>query len=146
MTTSRIDPLLAGFLRRHARCFVLFGLVVLLAGCGRSKPIGAVGGKVQYRGDAVTEGTVTLYSPDLGFGNESIIKPDGTFLVEGLPHGSYQMAIRPSLVVDDLGGKAFPISHFKKADDIPAKYRNPSTSGFSCEVEGRRVTIDLQME
>lgn len=122
------------------------GLAVLLAGCGQTKPVGAVAGTVLFRGAAVAEGVVTLYSAELGFGNESAIKPDGTFLVEGLPYGSYRMAIRPPLVVDDLGGKAFPMARPKRVDNIPEKYQNPSTSGFACDVSGRRVKVDLEME
>lgn len=124
----------------------LVGLAVLLGGCGKSRPLGAIGGTVQYRGNAVTEGIVTLYSPELGFGHESAIKPDGTFLVEGLPYGPYKISLQPPLIVDDLGGKAFPMASPKNVDNIPAKYRNPSTSGFSCDVASRRASVELTME
>ena len=146
MERSCLDASVSRRYSLPAGMIALVCLAVLLGGCGKSKPVGAVGGTVQYRGSAVTEGIVTLYSPELGFGHESAIKPDGTFLVEGLPYGPYKISLQPPLIVDDLGGKAFPMASPKDVDNIPAKYRNPSTSGFSCDVAGRRASVELTME
>lgn len=146
MTTSRLHGSCARSGMAIACSAVVLVLAVVLAGCGKGKPVGTVAGKVQFRGQAVTEGVVTLYSAQLGFGNETAIKPDGTFVVEGLPYGPYQMAIHPAMIVDDLEGKAFPMAKPKRVDNIPEKYRNPSTSGFACDVSGRRMSVALEME
>lgn len=128
------------------RATLLAGVGLLALGCSQAKPKGSVAGSLRYRGAAVTEGIVSLYSPQLGFGNEVAVASDGTFVVEGLPHGPYQIAIHPPLLTNDYGGKAMPSLEPKRVDNIPEKYQNPSTSGFACDVSGRRVSIELDME
>ena len=125
---------------------LLIGMALLAVGCSQGKPRGSVAGTVQYRGAIVKEGIVSIYSPQLGFGNESSINEDGTFLVHGLRYGPYLIAIHPPLVRQDYGGKSVPSMEPKQVQDIPAKYRNPSTSGFACEVTGRRTSVELRME
>lgn len=119
---------------------------LLLAGCGESKQLGTVTGSVRYRGDAVSEGIVSLYSPELAVGNEAAIRPDGSFSVGGLPFGPYRVAIHPPSIVQDFGGKSAASMEPKEVGNIPEKYRNPSTSGFTCDVASREVRIDLSME
>ena len=121
-------------------------VVALAAGCGESRPLGAVTGTVRYRGEAVREGIVSLYSPELGAGKETDIRPDGTFIVSGLLLGPYRIAIHPPLIRQDFGGKSAPSMEAKKVGNIPERYRNPSTSGFSCDVTGLSSRIELRME
>ena len=136
-------------LRGVARIFVsVFSCVLLLAvaGCTEAKREGSVAGVVQYRGGVVSEGLVALYSSEMGLGKHSVIGPDGTFLLDGLQYGVYQVAILPPQIIEDYGGKAAPAIVPKKVNNIPAKYGNPTTSGFSCEVSGRRTALNLVME
>ena len=132
--------------RRFGSLSILIVGAMLASGCGQSKPRGTVGGRVTYGGMAVAEGVVILYSPELGYGNQGNIEPDGTFLVKSLPFGPYRIAVQPPVVSDDSGGKTSPSPRPKEVGNIPAKYRNPSTSGFSCEVAGRRVNVELRMD
>ena len=125
---------------------MLIGQVFLFAGCSEGVPLGVVTGTVRYRGDTVTEGIVSFYSPELGAGSESAINADGSFSVGGLPFGPYRIAIHPPLIHEDFGGKAVPSMEPKQVGNIPARYRNPSTSGFACDVRRRDVQIELNME
>lgn len=119
---------------------------LLLLGCSDARTLGTVAGTVRYRDTAVPEGIVSLYSPELGVGKESQLEADGTFVVRGLPFGPYQIAIHPPLKRDDFGGTTMPSFEPKKVDNIPAAYRNPSTSRFTCTVDAPTVEITLQME
>lgn len=126
--------------------FALTWQSFFLAGCGDVVPLGVVSGTVRYRGATVTEGTVSLYSPDLGTGGEAAINADGSFSVGGLRFGPYRIAIHPPLIHEDFGGKSAPSMEPKQVNNIPNTYRNPSTSGFACDVVRRNVEIDLNME
>jgi hypothetical protein len=125
---------------------MLIGLLVVLVGCGPGKPLGAVRGTVHFRGNPVTKGVVMLYSPELGYGNQKEIKPDGTYFIGNLPYGPFRIAVQPPSVLDDFGGKSLPTMRVIEVDNIPERYRNPSTSGFSCDITGPRTTVDLRME
>jgi len=134
-------------MRRFAGGAAMFiGLLVVLGGCGPGKPLGAVRGMVHFRGNPVTRGVVMLYSPELGYGTQKEIEPDGTYLVENLPYGPFRIAVQPPSVLDDFGGKSLPTMRVIKVDNIPERYRNPWTSGFSCDITGPRTTVDLRME
>jgi len=134
---------------RSTHGLVLTGLVILgilFTGCGKTKPLGTVRGTVRFRGEPVTKGIVMLYSAAVGFGNQREIDSDGSFAVDGLPYGPYQLAVSPPMVMEDYGGKSAPTLRIVEVDNIPNQYRNPSTSGFACEVAGPSVTVDLLME
>jgi len=124
----------------------LLGLGILGLGCGQSKPLGTVLGTVHFRGAPVTKGIVMLYSAEVGYGNQRDINPDGSFAVDGLPYGPYQLAVSPPMVMEDYGGKSAPTLRVIEVDNIPKRYRNPSTSGFSCDVAEPNVTVDLRMD
>jgi hypothetical protein len=124
----------------------LLGLGILGLGCGQSKPLGTVRGTVHFRGAPVTNGIVMLYSAEVGYGNQRDINPDGSFAVDALPYGRYQIAVGPPMVMEEYGGKSAPTLRVIEVDNIPKRYHNPSTSGFSCDVAGPSVTIALRME
>ena len=135
---------------RRSMCgLVLAGLVtlgILVTGCGKAKPLGTVRGTVQFRGKPVTKGIVMLYSAAVGYGNQREIDSDGSFAVDGLPYGPYQLAVSPPMVMEDYGGKSAPTLRVIEVDNIPKRYRNPSTSGFSCDVTETNVIVDLRMD
>ena len=134
---------------RSTHGLVLAGLVtlgILVTGCGKAKPLGTVRGTVQFRGKPVTKGIVMLYSAAVGYGNQREIDSDGSFAVDGLPYGPYQLAVSPPMVMEDYDGKSAPTLRVIEVDNIPKRYRNPSTSGFSCDVAEPNVTVDLRMD
>lgn len=124
----------------------LLGLGILGPGCGQSKPLGTVRGTVHFRGAPVTNGIVMLYSAEVGYGNQRDINPDGSFAVDALPYGPYQIAVGPPMVIEEYGGKSAPTLRVIEVANIPKRYHNPSTSGFSCDVAGPSVTMTLRME
>lgn len=134
--------------RRFFRSVVALLAVVAVAavGCRPAKPRGAVRGTVTFRGEPVTKGIVMLYSAKAGYGDQREITADGSFFVDDLPYGPFQLAVHPPMVMDDFGGKSAPSLRTVEVDNIPKRYRSPSTSGFSCEVSGPSLTVDLPME
>lgn len=54
--------------------------------------------------------------------------------------------VQPPLIAEDYGGKSLPGLVVKNVSNIPAKYGDFSTSGFSCDVKGRRTELELHME
>jgi len=128
---------------------VLTGLLmlgILATGCGRAKPLGTVRGTVQFRGEPVTRGLVMLYSAELGYGNRRGSNADGTFVVDGLPYGTYQLGVSPPRVIRDFGGNSDATRRTEEVDNIPNRYRNPAKSGFSCEVAGPIAAVELHMQ
>src|SRR5262245_48247476 len=100
-----------------------------LAGLGCSsgaRPI-AIQGKVTFRGEPVTEGTVQLNDEKSGRGAEAELGPDGSYQTT-LPAGEYKVIILPPLLL--LESKSGPPDpQFKKVKNIPDKYRSTATSG-----------------
>lgn len=121
-------------------------LLLSVNGCAERKQVGTVVGAVRYRGSVVTEGIVTLYSPEMGLAKQSPINSDGSFLIDGVRYGSYGATVQPPLISEDFGGKSMPGLAIKEVRDIPARYRDIATSGFSCDVKGRRTDLSLEME
>ncbi len=120
--------------------------LALVAGCTPSPPRGTLVGSVQYQGTALQEGTVQMYSPSLGEGGMAAIAADGSFTIEALPPGKYELAIEPPEVLNDYGGKAAPGYETKEMENIPAKYRQFETSGLEVTIAEGDNSIDVVME
>ena len=120
--------------------------LALVAGCTPSPPRGTLVGSVQYQGTALQEGTVQMYSPSLGEGGMAAIAADGSFTIEALPPGKYELAIEPPEVLNDYGGKAAPGYETKEMKNIPAKYRQFETSGLEVTIAEGDNSIDVVME
>src|SRR5205085_1349801 len=66
-------------------------LLVALGGCGSSTA--TLTGKVSYQGHPVTSGAVTALCDD-GTAREGVIRPDGTYAIEGIKPGPVKLAVR----------------------------------------------------
>lgn len=137
----------------HIKVVFVFALMlaVALPGCGGSDmKIGAVSGKVTFRGQPVTEGTVSFINADAGAGAEAKLGTDGTYAVEtpdgGLPVGTYAVSITPPLYLDDSDPKTPPSWVEKKVANIPQKYRSHYKSGLTATVQegDNDVPFDLK--
>jgi len=120
---------------------LLFGAVLVLVGC-QSKPVGTVSGKVTYKGQAVTTGSVNLYAPDKGLGHVAKLDSSGAFTVpEPVAAGTYKFYVQPPPPEQLPPGS--PIKKTPLA--IPRKYQDGATTDKTVEVKvGKNdLSIDL---
>lgn len=128
------------------------GLILWVIGCGPKEPVGAVSGKVWYRGLAVTSGSVVFEAA----GGETVLAPlqaDGSFVVKthdkaGLPPGSYQVAVTPT----QIGSGEIPLAvnpgeaASPPPPSVPAKYHTTATSGLTTQVQaGENPPLELKL-
>lgn len=138
------------------------------AGCfGKAEgPTGTVTGKVTFEGKPVAEGRVAFVSA-AGHGASGSIEADGQFKlrrVEGdqILVGTYQAVVQPppterapqpDVPVDTgqkssrkimAGAPGDPV--VKEYPDIPLRYRNPATSGWSFTVNEGENRFELEMK
>ncbi len=144
------------FPRLIQRCDRIVPTVVLaiasLAGCGDSA-LGPVTGTVTFRGNPVTAGTVEASNVASGMTHVADLTNNGTFEFQirqghGLLYGQYRVAIKPP-----RGNKTSlqyqPPKPVRAEDypDIPKRYHDMNTSGFSIDVAPDGLTrFDFDMK
>lgn len=118
-----------------------------LTGCGGSR-LGTVPvkGKVTIDGRPVTTGTVFFQPVDVAQGRpaRSALAADGSYAAasldndQGIVPGEYKVSLMPP---------AAEAANPAMQDLIPAKYRNPDTSGLSLTVpdRGGPIVFDIEM-
>ena len=132
----------------------------VLVGCGDGNKA-TVSGKVTYKGAPVTGGTLTLY-PSSGTPYPVNINANGAFNVSDVPVGQMGVAVSTDNVPTTQGYQMPPgvtppkdmatpeapkidMSNQEKKVIIPAKYRDPKTSGFTWDVKGGKNTRDFDL-
>jgi hypothetical protein len=125
-----------------ARMILAGALTALVCGCG-SSDVGTVSGTVTIGGQPLGEGTVVFENAPAGISVNTEIGPDGGYTVktyefDGLPPGTYQVAIRPASIGT---GEAPLVSDPSQGGDvtesvIPEKYQSIKTSELSVTVVG----------
>lgn len=142
--------------RRVGLCATV-AVLALVGGCGESAgPSGKVTGKVTYQGQAVSSGMVSFAGEEIGVGGGGLLQEDGSYELlnvagGAIPVGAYKVAIRPvppKLPNGDMEAMEERMknsSPWPKIPNIPAKYRNVQTSGFSAEVKEGDNTFDFEM-
>jgi hypothetical protein len=126
------------------------GSLLMLAGCDQGPPVGEVTGKVTFQGQPVREGRVSFSHAEAGYGADALLESDGTFDVitdeGGLLLGDYRVSVSPLVVMDSSDPNTPPVGVEKPARDIPKKYRDEATSGFTASVvEGKNeFTFDMR--
>ena len=114
----------------------------MAAGCGSGeKPID-VSGKVTFKGEPVTEGSVQFIDDRTGRGAEVDLGPDGTYKAS-LFAGEYKVVVTPPYIVDE--SKGIPNPYYKKVKNIPAKYHSTDTSGLTAAVSPDKTTHDFDL-
>jgi hypothetical protein len=141
--------------RRSAILLALSAALALCAlaaaGCqGRRDVLGKVSGKVSFQGQPLTEGLVVFANEEKGVHITAPIGPGGVYTVrmaqgEGLPLGTYQVAIAPP-VVDLPVGMVKPPAAPRQYSEIPAKYRQAATSELTLNVQPGANTLDVDMQ
>ncbi len=122
--------------------FLTVGLVTAV-GCGSppEQPI-AVSGKVTFKGEPVTEGTVQFIDDATGRGAQAELGADGAYNAS-LIAGNYKVLVAPPYLVDNSSG--MPNPKYKKVNNIPAKYHSNATSGFSAIVASDKATHNFEL-
>src|SRR5687768_14954583 len=124
------------------RALVLSGLVVVVAlasGCG-SKPVGTVRGKVTYKDQPVTNGSIIFQSADATVSRSANLGADGTYQIKsadvaGLPPGEYKVAVNPSAIGSGEAPLATqPGQTPVGPPPVPAKYHSIETSDLKATV------------
>jgi hypothetical protein len=114
-----------------------------LYGCGGGDSTKAtVSGKVTYKGAPVPSGTITLY-PASGPEYPIILRPDGTFNTSDVPVGPMGVGIStPPAMAMPAGTDQ---SAMGKVVPIPAKYKDPKTSGLTWDVTGGKQSKNFEL-
>lgn len=117
----------------------------LISGCSPNGPVmHQVTGKITFEGQAVKEGSITFEDPKTGAAQRAELTPDGSYSIQ-LQEGNYQICIEPLMVERTTKADTPPDLTYKKADDIPAKYRSTAEAGLKHTVTGPG-TYDLDMK
>lgn len=143
-------------MRHEARWLQACGALAILAGCAGCgdalPPQGPAQGRVLLKsGQPLAAGRVTFVDRTRGLSFETPVNPDGSFALEtadgaGLPLGNYKVAVLPPEIVHPLGPINVPPPKATDHPEIPPKYRDPETSGWTAKVEtgGGKLEFKLQ--
>jgi hypothetical protein len=125
---------------------------VLVGGCGGGD-VGEVSGKVTLGGQPLTEGVVVFENAAAGISVNATLGPDGTYTAKtydrnGLPPGTYQVAVKPVSIGDGETPLASDPSQAPGAakSAIPEKYHSTKTSELSVTVAaGENPPFDFDL-
>ena len=110
-------------------CLVLFAACLVFVSAGSvsaaDEELATVGGKVIYNGKPLTDAAITFHLKDGQFVGSKI--KDGKFLVDRVPHGTWEVTIDSKKV------------------GLPAKFASPETSGMKIEVKRRKVPVNFML-
>lgn len=125
-------------------------VLCLLAGCGGESldygPLGTLKGKVTFKGEPFTQGTVILSDGKSGTG-AATLKSDGTFFVTdrigGIPVGTYNIAFQPETkeVSDNPNSPPREEAVFV----LPKKYYSTDNSGLTVEIKPGENTVEFDV-
>lgn len=147
----------------------VLGLAVLV-GCSRNPQApGKVSGRVTYKGNPVTGGTIRFFSEDKG-AYSCELADDGTFEIADIPTGKLTVTVEtehlnPSKKPPDYGGKGDAMYAERMAAEqkkgmnirpkgesreayvkIPSKYANAKTSPLTITIEPGRQVKEIELE
>lgn len=134
------------------RNLILFaGALCLLTGCTGGGGSTLTGKVTLDDGSAAPRGSVTLRNQDGSF--RGSIGADGTYTVENVPDGEYEVAVAgvtdreleegEGMEVDPKTGEYIKSDKEPPKSLIDVKYSNPSTSGLTVTVPGGSCDLTL---
>ena len=137
----------SGFMLHFRPCIVCPLVMVLLLALGcteKGKVLGVVRGRVMMDSKPVTGANVFFENTETGVALNAPLDPDGRYEVktyqgEGLPPGSYRVAIMPGGVMKPeeslvLAGDAKAARAKSPMTPVPKQYHSTATSGLTIEV------------
>jgi hypothetical protein len=115
--------------------------LIFICGCGGNKASSntTLSGKVSYKGEPLTGGTITVRSSDGTMQLPGVISPDGTYSIGGLSPGEVIVTIETESIKGKTGvsyqappGQTAPTMGVKleKYVPIPRNYGNPDSTPF----------------
>jgi hypothetical protein len=129
-------------------------LLLVLAGCGGrgDSPVSPVSGKVSFRGQPLTQGTI-VFTPDSARGTNGApvwadLSGDGGYQlktgnIEGIASGWYRITVAAVEPPAMASGQSFTVPRSL----LPDKYRDPELSGLKCEIKpGRANTVNFNLD
>ena len=133
--------------RPSRRRFALPALCVLTClattGCGS---YGSVSGKISYKGEPLTGGTV-LFFPGSAGAVSSVIGPDGGYKVDNVPAGPVTIAVETkSAQPFSPPDKAPTADAAPKTAALPDAYSDPKGSGLTYTVKAGPQTHDIDLK
>ena len=124
------------------RCLIAVIVLSAMAGCSGAateRETGSATGMVSLDGEPVTAGSVNFRSNESGSAATAALDSSGTFQVDTMLTGTYQVFLAPPEPTPDdpqpaAGGAA-----------IPEKYREAATSGFTADVKPGENRFEFSM-
>lgn len=123
---------------------VSLGLSSGCSGGPAADPTAAVAGKVTFKGTPVSEGIVNFYDATRGNAAAAKLGADGTYSVDAVVLGDYSVFVTP-LPVETPVDATKPAPPQVDPANIPAKYRDATTSGFKTTVKAGTNKADFEM-
>jgi hypothetical protein len=126
--------------RRAAGGWV-FVAALVLAGCA-GKPMGNVSGKVTYRGQPVTRGTVQFYDPEQGRGASGPLDASGAYTLSApISPGNYKVYIQPPLPEQLPPGTRQKAVAF----EVPKQYQDANSTPLTKAVTPGNNDIPIEL-
>ena len=132
-----------------SRCALRLCLAIVSAGCSSDAlPEGNVFGTVTFRGQSVTEGTISFHTDATGgFGADTKIGPDGKYRFDtGLAVGEYKVSVYPPVITDNSNPHTPPVQVYKKVANIPPKYHSPASTALTAVVKEGDNPLDFDLK
>jgi hypothetical protein len=138
---------------------VTFSLALFI-GCSKPDPLNrgsTVGGKVTLDGVPLAGGVVVFESADGAFNPQSVIRLDGTYVIQEPPLGPCRVLVKTSHLKSfapplSLRGKVpkqqypgFVEEEVGYYSAIPAKYENPQASPLKVDVTAGNMLHDIEL-
>jgi hypothetical protein len=117
-------------------------LLPFLVGCG--EPIGKVSGRVTFKGEPVTKGSISFNLKGKGVAQDAKLDSSGAYtMATPLPTGTYHVYyVPPTPEPQDPAKGPTPVM----VTPVPAKYQDLQTSGLSFDVKAGVNDIPVQIE
>jgi hypothetical protein len=131
--------------RGFQNCYLAAILLIVSLGCfGAAGPqTVSLKGVVTLKGEPLSVGTIQFYSPETGEGGTAVLGDDGSYQIDSMVVGRYQVQIRPKVLdpADAASGADAPVG--KHA--IPTIYQNYSTSGLEATTTAEKTEFNFTL-
>jgi hypothetical protein len=123
------------------------GLFLFPSGCGSFEDAGTVSGTVHYKGQPLTEGSVSFVN-DNGQVASGAIDQSGSYVVAHVPVGAAKVTVQVASAMPPMSfiGARKTAHASGTGVKIPLRYCVPSTSGLQHSVTKGKQTFDIDLK